>query len=53
MHGSLGDMEQQRIVDEFSRESSPLRVLITGRCCVREKVATLEEALDAVISHVG
>ena len=30
MHGSLGDMDQQRIVDEFSRESSPLRVLITG-----------------------
>ena len=30
MHGSLGDMEQQRVVDEFSRESSPLRVLITG-----------------------
>ncbi len=30
MHGSLPDVEQQRIVDDFSREHSPVRVLITG-----------------------
>ncbi len=30
LHGSVGDIEQQRIVDEFSRKASPLRVLITS-----------------------
>ena len=30
MHGSLDDVEQQRIVSDFARESSPVRVLITG-----------------------
>lgn len=30
MHGALSDVEQTAIVDEFKRESSPLRVLVTG-----------------------
>src|SRR5699024_4550345 len=30
LHGSLSDVEQQDIVEEFKQESSPIRVLITG-----------------------
>lgn len=30
MYGGLDDMEQQRVVDEFARERSDVRVLITG-----------------------
>lgn len=30
MHGSLSDQEQMRLVDEFKRTDSPLRVLVTG-----------------------
>lgn len=30
MHGGLNDQQQMRIVDEFKKESSPLRILVTG-----------------------
>ena len=30
MHGGLSDQEQIRLVDEFKREDSPIRILITG-----------------------
>jgi superfamily II DNA or RNA helicase len=30
LHGQLSDVEQQRIVDDFKKASSPVRVLITG-----------------------
>ncbi len=30
MHGGLSDQEQMRLVDEFKREDTPIRVLITG-----------------------
>lgn len=30
LHGGLSDIEQQRIVDQFKRGNSPLRVLVTG-----------------------
>jgi superfamily II DNA or RNA helicase len=30
LHGGLSDIEQQEIVEEFKRGSSPLRVLVTG-----------------------
>lgn len=30
MHGGLSDQEQMRLVDEFKREDSPIRILITG-----------------------
>jgi len=30
MHGQLADVEQERIVDDFKKASSPVRLLITG-----------------------
>lgn len=30
LHGGLSDIDQQRIVDQFKRGNSPLRVLVTG-----------------------
>lgn len=30
MHGQLSDMDQMELIDEFKRENTPLRVLVTG-----------------------
>lgn len=30
MHGGLSDQEQMRLIDEFKREDTPLRILVTG-----------------------
>ena len=30
LHGGIGDVEQQRIVESFKQASSPIRVLVTG-----------------------